>query len=188
MNDQATRHLRGIDRTLRASALGVCLLIAIWVLRDILLLAFAAVLMACLLRGASGFLQSRTGAGAGLSLLTVVVVAIFLLGVLLWWRGTAIADQASQMVTQLTNQAQRLWEQLGTSAWGALLARQLRGAAELGQEWLQRLCTGRGQLCSRHRRKLRRCCRNCFVSRCVTTNVRHRRSPPATKGLAAARA
>jgi predicted PurR-regulated permease PerM len=130
LDEQAIRHLRGIDRTLRASALGACLLIAIWVLRDILLLGFAAVLMACVLRGASGFLQSKTGAGSGLSLLAVVVIAALCLGILLWWRGTAIADQATQMVQQLTNQVQRLWEQLGASAWGALLARQLRGAAE----------------------------------------------------------
>ncbi len=128
--DQATQHLRGIDRTLRTSALGALFLIAIWVLRDILLLAFAAVLMACVLRGASEILHRRTGVGSGLSLLAVVVAAALFLGILLWWRGTAIAEQAAEMVDQLTNQTQRLWEQLGTTAWGSLVGRQLRGAAE----------------------------------------------------------
>ena len=40
--DNQARHLRGIDVTLRTMALGGLFLLAIWVLRDILLLVFAA--------------------------------------------------------------------------------------------------------------------------------------------------
>ena len=136
MDEEAIRHLRGIDRTLRTSALAALLLIAVWVLRDILLLGFAAVLMACILRGASELLHRRTGLGSGLSLLAVVVAAALFLAILLWWRGTAIAEQAVQMVDQLTNQAQRLWGQLETTPWGALVARQLRGAVESARNGL----------------------------------------------------
>jgi predicted PurR-regulated permease PerM len=130
LDDRATQHLRGIDRTLRTSALGALVLLAVWVLRDILLLSFAAVLLACILRGASDLLHRKTGLGSSLSLLAVVVAAALFLGLVLWWRGAAIAEQATQMVDQLTDQAQRLWDQLGTTSWGTFLARQLRGIAE----------------------------------------------------------
>lgn len=142
MNDQGTQHLRLIDRTLRATALGACLLIAIWVLRDILLLVFASVLLACILRGASGYLQGRTGFGSGLSLLAVIASLALGLGVLLWWRGTAIAEQAVEMADELTRQAQRLWEQLGTTSWGAIVAQQLRGAVESVRKGLNGYVSG----------------------------------------------
>ncbi len=130
VDDQATRHLCGIDRTLRASALGFLLLIAIWIFRDILLLVFAAVLMACLLRGASNGLHRRTGLGSGLSLLAVILAPGIFLGLLAWLRGTAITEQAAQMADQMTTEAQQSWDRLGTSAWGSLVARQLRSAAD----------------------------------------------------------
>lgn len=130
LDDPGTQHLRGIDRTLRATALGACLLITIWVLRDILLLVFASVLLACILRGASGYLQGKAGLGSALSLLAVIAALASVLGVLLWWRGTAIAGQTAQMADELARQAQRLWEQLGATSWGAVVAQQLRGAVE----------------------------------------------------------
>jgi predicted PurR-regulated permease PerM len=130
VDDQATRHLGGIDRTLRASAVGASLLLAIWALRDILLLIFAAVLLACILRVASGFLHRRIGLDPAFAVLAVVSAVILFLGALLWWRGAAIAEQATQMTDQLTQQTERLWEQLETAPWGSVMARQLRSATE----------------------------------------------------------
>jgi predicted PurR-regulated permease PerM len=62
------RHLRGIDRTLRASAVGVLFLIAAWLLGDILLIIFAAILMACVLRGGSYCVHRWTGLNVGWNL------------------------------------------------------------------------------------------------------------------------
>lgn len=128
LDKQATRHLRGIDLTLRASAVGGLLLVAVWAVRDILLLGFAAVLLACVLRGASDGLHRRTGMGPGWALIAVVIAISLAIGALLWWRGAAIGEQAVQMAAQLTSQLEQLWQQLGESAWGSLVAQQLRGS------------------------------------------------------------
>ena len=63
--DSQTQSLRGIDQTLRASAIGTLVIIAVWVLRDILLLAFASVLLACILRGASEAVRRTFALGPG---------------------------------------------------------------------------------------------------------------------------
>lgn len=129
MDEQVRRHLRGIDLTLRTAALGGLLLLAVWALRDILLLVFAAVLMACVLRGASAAVHRRSGLPYGWSLLVVVLVIALTLGALLWWRGAAIGEQAAQITQRLTMQAQQLWHQLESTAWGSLVAERLSGAA-----------------------------------------------------------
>jgi len=126
----AVRHLRGIDLTLRASAVGVLLLTALWVLRDILLLGFAAVLLACVLRGAGDSVHRRTGVGQGWALTIVVLAISITIGALLWWRGAAIGEQTTRMLEQLTSQLERLWQQLGASEWGSLVSEQLRGAVK----------------------------------------------------------
>lgn len=118
-----------IDRTLRGIAVGTALILAAWVLQDILLLGFAAVLLACILRGASTQLHHRSGLGQGWSLLAVVVALVLAASLLVWWRGPAMAEQASQMLDQLARQAEQLWSQLTQSAWGASIAEQLRGSA-----------------------------------------------------------
>lgn len=54
-------HLRRIDRTLRFSVVGLLIIGISWVMRDILLLGFAAVLIATVMRGASDLVQRGTG-------------------------------------------------------------------------------------------------------------------------------
>jgi len=130
VDDPSNRYLRDISRTLRFSAIGVVLIIVLWGLRDILLLGFAAVLIACVLRGAGNVLHRRTGLGDGLSLLAVVATIVLALGALLFWRGTVIADQVSQMSDQLSTQVQQLWQQMSGNSWTALVAKQLRSVAE----------------------------------------------------------
>lgn len=135
MDAQATLHLGRIDRTLRTSAVGALLLIAAWLLRDILLLAFAAVLLACILRGASHQLHRKIGFGPGWCLLIVLSVLVLAIGALLWWRGPAMVHEAGQMADQLTTQVRRLWAELQHSTWGAQIADRLRcgsGLAGIG--------------------------------------------------------
>ena len=127
MDVQATRHLRGIDRTLRVSASAAGLLFAVWLLRDILLLVFAAALIACVLRGASNWLHRNTGIGPGWSLLAVVVALLVVAGGIGWWRGPLIADQAGQMLDQFVNQSQRLWQDLDSTTLGQRVVERLRG-------------------------------------------------------------
>lgn len=130
MDDHAIKHLRGIDRTLRACAIGAVLLLAVWVLRDILLLGFAAVLLACILRGAGEIVRGNSRLSSGASLAVVVTTALAVIGLLLWWRGAVIADYTVQLTTELSDQVQQLWETLNASEWGSFLAKQVRSGAE----------------------------------------------------------
>ncbi len=127
MDSRATRHLRGIDRTLRVSASAIALLFAVWLLRDILLLVFAATLIACVLRAAANWLHRKTGIGPGWSLLAVVAALLVVAGGIGWWRGPLIADQASQLLDQLVSQSQRLWQDLEDTRLGQRVAERLRG-------------------------------------------------------------
>ncbi len=124
----APEPLRRIDRTLRATAISAAILLAAWLLKDVLLLAFAAVLVACVLCFASERLSQVTGLGANWSLLAVVLTILVILVLLGWWRGPVIASQAADLVDQLTTEARRLWTQIGQTAWGARVAGELRDA------------------------------------------------------------
>lgn len=126
MEGQLVRHVAGIERTLRISAIGLLVIVSVWLLRDILLLGFAAVLIACVLRGASNVFQRRTSFGPRLSLLTVILATTVAVGAVLWWRGSAISDQIGQIGQQLSTQLERVWRELGSSSWGSVLARQLQ--------------------------------------------------------------
>lgn len=128
LDKQLIRQVRNIERTLRFSAVGLLAIVLVWLLRDMLLLAFAAVLIACVLRGASDTVQRKTRLGARLSLLAVTLVAAFSIGAVVLWRGNAIADQVAQIAHQLSTQLDRIWRELEASSWGLLLAEQLRTA------------------------------------------------------------
>ncbi len=132
MPSDDTRYLKHIHRTLRGFAIGAVLLLIGWTLQDILLLVFMAVLIACILRGASDYLHRRTGLGEGWALLAVVTGLLGAFAALIWWRGPAMADQASQVFHQLVTQTQRLWQQLADTDWGASLAGRFRQQFEPG--------------------------------------------------------
>ncbi|MET4291877.1 putative PurR-regulated permease PerM [Bradyrhizobium sp. LB1.3] len=125
MEDKLTVHIRHIERTLRVSAMGLFLAVSVWLLRDILLLSFSAVVIACVLRGASNAVQRATRLGPYTSLLSVILVTGLALGALLWWRGSAIFNQADEISQQLRIQLERIWGELEHSSWGSILAQQL---------------------------------------------------------------
>jgi predicted PurR-regulated permease PerM len=124
------RHLRGIDRTLRVTTVATAILLAIWLLKDVVLLAFAAVLVACVLRLASDQLSQAIGIGQGWALLLVVLALVSVVGLLGWWRGPMIADQAVELGTELQKQAQALWSRFGQTRWGTALVGRLRDAIQ----------------------------------------------------------
>ena len=130
MDEELTAHVRHIERTLRVSAIGLFLIVAIWLLRDILLLSFSAVVIACVLRGASDAVQRTTRLGPSSSLLLVILLASLAVGAVLWWRGSAIFNQADEITQQLKAQLEEIWRQLESSPWGSVLAQQLRIAGK----------------------------------------------------------
>ncbi len=90
LDAQITHHLRGIDRTLRFSA-ATALLGSLAAARHPAF-GIAAVLMACVLRGASDTLDRATGIGQRVPLALVVALSGLTIGSVLWWRGNAMAN------------------------------------------------------------------------------------------------
>lgn len=117
-----------MDRTLRAVAVGAAALLVAWALKDVLLLAFAAILVACILRLTSERLAAAAGADVRWCLPAVVVALAALAGLFGWWRGQVIAGQAAALAGELKVQARQVWRWLGQTGWGATLADQVRDA------------------------------------------------------------
>ncbi len=124
----STQSLQSIARTLRACSIGVLLLLAVALLSDVMLLVFAALLIACVLHGSAAALRRLTGFGQRWCLLAVVVSLLLVIGAIVWWRGPDIANRAVQMSDQLTSQVQQLWQTLERSDWGGRIVDRLRGS------------------------------------------------------------
>ena len=105
----ASRHIRGIDYTLRAVAIATLLLLTIIVLKDVLLLIFAAVLAACVLRGAAHWLHQRIGFGTGWCLALVVILLAALIIGGFWLQGPRVTAQAASVADTVTQQVKHLW-------------------------------------------------------------------------------
>jgi predicted PurR-regulated permease PerM len=131
---RAAAALESVAGTLRWAALGGMLLFALWLLSDVCLLVFAAVLVASVLRGASDWVASTFHLRPGWSLILATVFVVALAGGLVWWRGPVIIDEASQLEEQLRDQLGNLRQIVeGTSSGRAAaghLGRYLSGSGE----------------------------------------------------------
>lgn len=126
LDDSAGRHLKRIANTLQVAAwFGIVLLVG-WLLRDLILLVFVSILLACILRGSSDDLHEKTGISQGFSLLVVVTGVLVFFGTLVWWRGPVIASEAGQIVEELTSEIRRVWSNFTQSPFGAWVAQQLQ--------------------------------------------------------------
>ncbi|MBN8926028.1 MAG: AI-2E family transporter [Rhodospirillales bacterium 69-11] len=134
--------LAAIERILRTTAIAAFLLLIAWLLRDVLLLGFAAVLLACLLHGVASFLHRRTGIGIDWTLAFVLVALAALFGGLIWWRGTDMISQAQQLTDRLSEQVARLWQMASNDAWGAGISGSVQRSIESVTNGLPGLATG----------------------------------------------
>jgi len=123
-----SRLLRGIHVTLRLAVISTLILLGLWLLQDVILLAFAAILIACVLRAASAYVGRLTGIGPQWALLPIVLLVLLTACGLLWWRGPVIASQATDIAGQLRGQAERIWSSASDSAWASPLIERFRSA------------------------------------------------------------
>ncbi len=137
-----SRRIASIERTIRFTSIGALLILLVWLLRDILLLAFAAVLIACVLRGMADFLHRHSGLSQNWSLPLVVGILGMLFAGLIWWRGTEIVGQAQQLVDQLATQVEQLWSHVEAGAWGRRTAESLRRSIQSAADGLPGFATG----------------------------------------------
>lgn len=134
---------RFIQRTLIVTAI-VLGLGLVWFAADVLLLVFAGVLLAVLLRSLSGWLAERSPLSPGWAL-GVVVLAILALST---WAGALlapdIASQADQLTAQLPQAAAEARTSIAQYRWGELLLQQVPNADDLADNQSQVLATATG--------------------------------------------
>jgi len=110
--------LEDVAGTLRWTALGASLLLALWLLADVCLLVFAAALLAVVLRGLADRLGAVLGLNPDWSLALVVVGLALLAASLIWWRGPFAMDEVVQLRGSLGERLGYLRQLVQQSSWG----------------------------------------------------------------------
>jgi predicted PurR-regulated permease PerM len=116
---------------LRAIAIAATLALLTWLLSDELLLLFAAVLIAVILRSMSDWLSRRTALPATLALAVVTLMLIALLCGLLYFMGPRLVKQGQQLWDHLHQQIGDLRQTYGDTPWGHLIFQQISPSAKL---------------------------------------------------------
>ena len=118
-----SRHaLHSIAVSLRIALLGGLALLLIWLLSDVLLLIFAAVLMACVLHGGAEKIHGWTGLSRGWALLLLVTVVLVVTGGAAWLEGPRIANQTGEIAQNFVQEGERLKEYVLGTSWGKQVA------------------------------------------------------------------
>lgn len=106
---------------LGAIALGGLFLLTIWLLPDVLLMIFAAVLIAIALHGSGAWVGSKTGLPIHWAMTLIVIGVLGLMAAVVWWGGTTLAEQIGQMGRQLEQDIGTLRAALSKTDWGRYL-------------------------------------------------------------------
>lgn len=110
---------------------GAALLLALWFFRDVVLLGFAGLLLALLLRTPADWLVRRTRLPEGVAVGLVAVGLLGLLTALFVWRGPAIGEQTGELREQIPAAVEQLGNRLREYDWGRSLLDNLPEPAEL---------------------------------------------------------
>lgn len=107
-------------------ALGVVLLIVLWQLAGVLLLAFAAILVAIGLKSLADPIARHTPLGDGSSLAVAILVLVAFVGGFFVLLGAQIAGQLRELAEQFPNLLASLGERLGIADFEETVAERLR--------------------------------------------------------------
>ncbi|HJS84847.1 MAG TPA: AI-2E family transporter [Acetobacteraceae bacterium] len=119
------RPVRNLASLFRIIAISAATGLVIATLGDVVMIIFAAALVAVLLRGAGERLGRVLHVGTGWGVLAVIVGVIAFLGGLVWWHGQSLAEQFGQLQEGLAQQFENLREQLQQTDWGQRVLHQL---------------------------------------------------------------
>ena len=119
------RPLASLSRLAWAVAIAVTAGLIIATLGQLVMIVFAAVLIATLLRGAGTRIGAWTGIGPGWGMVVVILILLACVGGLGWWRGVDLLDQADKLQQLLLGQLRHLQDRLQQSAWGRSLLHDL---------------------------------------------------------------
>lgn len=96
----------------------IVLLLLIWQAIDVLLLAFAGVLVAVFLRGIAHFISRFTGLSGGWSLAITILLILTIAGLGIWYLAPRIATQVDNLTESLPQAVNRLEEKIRDYGWG----------------------------------------------------------------------
>lgn len=110
---------------------------------DVLLIIFAAILLALLIRAPADWLAERTPLGPKQAVVVVVLGGLLLLGLGGWWLAPAVVEQTGSLSTTIPESLAALQQRLAESSAGAWLLLQLETPEELvDQQGMLRNVTG----------------------------------------------
>lgn len=130
--DARTRALQRIFDLLRLVVIGTVVILAVWLLSDVLTVVFAAALLAVILHGVAMLLHRYARLPYWAALAVTVVVIVAALGALVAMAGPGIVTQAAALQKALVTQWGALHDRMQQSNWGRLLLQQV--PASLGGE------------------------------------------------------
>jgi predicted PurR-regulated permease PerM len=99
----------------------VVLLLLVWQVRVVLLVVFAGILGAVLLRSISTVVARRTHLHPRSGLLVVIALSALIISVSVWFRGSAIADEFAVLGDRLPSALRGAMERLQQQEWARLL-------------------------------------------------------------------
>jgi predicted PurR-regulated permease PerM len=122
---RGVRALESVSTLFWAVAIAIALGLIVATLGDVVMIVFAAVLFAVMLRGAAARTGRMLGIRTGWGLLIVVVGLVALFGGLGWSRGPSLADQAVQLQEGMVRQFTIVRGQMQQTEWGRTLLDEL---------------------------------------------------------------
>ncbi len=114
-----------------AVAAVIVLLLFVWYARDVLLLAFAGILFAILLRRLATMLSSRLPLSPNWTLPAVVLLLVGLLVGAFWFQGPSIAREVETLREELPRAAEQLQGRLAGYSWGQRIIEEAPSAEAL---------------------------------------------------------
>src|SRR6195952_4027478 len=123
--DPRTAVLGRIYDLLRYVVAATVVILAVWLLSDILTVVFAAALLAVILHGISSLLQRYTHLPYWASLIIVVLVLLAALAGLGILAGPGLSQEASRLRDALSDQTRGLHARLSGSGWGQLILQEV---------------------------------------------------------------
>ncbi|APH56096.1 putative membrane spanning protein [Granulibacter bethesdensis] len=144
-NGAGMRQARALERIARILAwvAGTILVIAVLsLLSDVLLLLFAAILAACLLRGAANAAASRLGGTPGLWLSLILLLFVGIIAGAIWLRGPTLITEIEALGGRLNDQFSAVWDRLGSLDYAQQVVHKARAYLSSAGEKIAGLAAG----------------------------------------------
>jgi predicted PurR-regulated permease PerM len=121
------------------------LFLLLWLVPEVPLLGFAAVLLALALRAGGAPLARRTGLPDWAGVLIVAVLVVVALGLAAWAAAAPLTEQATQLAQSLPKSLETLRGQMAGTAWGDWLLRQAEPGRLMGSGGAERAADAAAQ-------------------------------------------